>query len=225
MPERPALVTPPAQMVRVERLDPPLYFSGITAEIAARDNAGGRFNIPGATVLYCATTAEAALAETAGALRPTASLLQKMAAAGASADELRPPPLDEGWRAQRMLRTLRLIDPLSFLDIEDPRSHAYLTEQAADVLLPLGVDLLDVPTVRGHSRLLTRALAGWIYRQKDDAGEPLYGGIRYMSRHASDYECWVLFDGSTVELIDEQPITIGNPDLVAMCRRFGIALA
>jgi hypothetical protein len=56
-------------------------------------------------------------------------------------------------------------------------------------------------------------------------GEALYGGIRYVSRHASDDECWVVFDGTVVELIREQPITIDNKGLVAVCDRFGIPRA
>jgi hypothetical protein len=160
LPDYPATVDPPAELFRVERHHSPLRFSEITAETAASDMAGGRLNIPGAKVLYCATSVAGALAETAGSLRPRASLLQKMAAAGATADELRPTALDERWREGRMLRTLRTVDALPLLDIEDPRSHAYLTEHASSILLSLGVDLLDVPIVRGPSLRLTRALAG-----------------------------------------------------------------
>lgn len=223
--DRPALVEPPALLSRVESPVPPLEYSRISAESAALDSSGNRFDVPGAGVLYVATTAQGALAETAGNYRVKASLLEKMAAAGASADELRPPSLDGDWRAGRVVRTLRTRDALPFLDIEDPQSHIYLTKHAGSVLLGLGVDRLDVPTVRGPSRLLTRGLATWIYQAKDDADEPLYGGIRYLSKLSNDYECWAIFDGTTVELAGEVRITIDNPDLVAICERFGIPLS
>lgn len=147
-----------------------------------------------------------------------------MAAAGASADELERPDLDASWRARRVLRSLRTVDALPFLDIEHPRSHTYLTERARSVLLSLDIPLLDVPTVRGPSRLLTRGLATWIYQAKNAVGEPLYGGIRYLSKPGSDFECWAIFDGITVEATGEQRITADNPDLIDVCELFRIPL-
>jgi len=60
--DAPALVDPPAELVRIERPDPPLWFSRITAETAARDGSGGRCDVPGAGVLYAATAARGAFA-------------------------------------------------------------------------------------------------------------------------------------------------------------------
>jgi hypothetical protein len=220
----PALVDPPTTLLRVERFKSPLRYSQISAETAALDHAGHRFDVPGAGVLYAASTAQGAFAETTAHFRHSASLLERMARAGASADELAVPTLDRSWRAGRVLRMLRMLDALPFFDIEASGSHTYLTEHARSVLLGLGVPMLDVPTVRGQSRLLTRGLATWIYQRTDAAGEPLYGGIRYLSKLDNDYECWAIFDGTAVEVLGEQHITIDDPDLAAVAKRHAIPL-
>jgi hypothetical protein len=205
----------------VERPEPPLRFSWIGAESAAVDDVGNRFDIAGAGVLYAATTAQGALAETTAHFRPRASLLEKMAQAGASADELRVPVLGPDWRAARVLRTLETVEPLPFVDIENPITHTYLTEHAPAILIAFGLQHLDVPAVRGPSRLLTRGLATWIYQARDRDGAPLYGGIRYVSK-LGDYECWAIFDGTEVHPLGQKRITRDNPDLIAVAARHGI---
>lgn len=219
------LVEPPATLLRVERLESPLRYSRISASSAGLDHAGNRFDVPGAGVLYAATTAQGAFAETTAHFRQSASLLEQMARAGASADELAVPTLDRAWRAARVLRALRTLDALPFFDIEASGSHTYLTEHARPVLLGLGVPVLDVPTVRGRSRLLTRGLATWIYQSVNAAGAPLYGGIRYLSKLDNAYECWAIFDGTAVELVDERHVTMDDPDLAAVAKRHAIPFA
>lgn len=221
----PSLAEAPTRLLRVEWPEPSLHYSRISAETAALNSVGNRFDIPGAGVLYAASTAQGAFAETAANLRVKASLLDRMALAGATAEELAIPALDRSWRARRVLRTIRTRHALPFVDIEDPRTHTHLTEHARSVLISLGVPVLDIPTVRGPSRLLTRGLATWIYQARDEAGDPLYGGIRYLSKLSDDYECWAIFDGTEVEAIGAQRITIDNPDLRAVTDRHGIPLS
>lgn len=211
-------------MVRVERLEPALRYSRITAETAGLDRSGNRFDVPGAGVLYAASTEQGAFAETTAHFRRSASVLERMAKAGATVDELQIPSVDASWRATRVVRSLCTREALPFVDIEAAQTHTYLTEHARSVLLSLGVPVLDVPAVSGHSRRLTRGLATWIYQARDDAGEPLYGGIRYLSKLSNEYECWAIFDGTTVEALGERRITIDDPDLVAVTARHGIPL-
>lgn len=225
MPDGPVLVEPPIEMYRVERSESALKFSRIRADVSGRDNEGNRFDVPGAGVLYAATTAQGALAEVTAPFRLSASVRQLMAEAGATAEELEAPALDASWRAPRVIRTIRSRDALPFLDIEAAATHTYLTERARTILISLSVPTLDVATVRGPSRLLTRGLATWIYQAVDDTGDPLYGGIRYLSRLSTDYECWAIFDETPVELVSERRITLDDPDLVAIAERHGIVLA
>lgn len=220
-----ALVEPPPEMFRVERSEPALHYSRINADTAGLDNAGNRFDVPGAGVLYAASSTQGAFAETTAHFRISASLLEHMASVGATPAELQVPAIDASWRATRVIRTLRARDALPFVDIEAAETHTYLTGHARSVLLSLAIPLLDVPTVRGSSRLLTRGLATWIYQAKNDAGEPLFGGVRYLSKLSNEYECWAIFDGTTVQLLSDQRITINDPDLVAVAARHRVPLA
>jgi len=152
-----------------------------------------------------------------------ASIIARIARAGGSPEEQDGPSVDASWRASRILRTLGIRDALPFVDIEDPDTHTFLTQAAPTALTGAGVSVLDVPTVRGPNRRLTRAIANWLYTRTDDAGAPLYGGIRYMSR-LGDYECWATFEGTLVEPVDDRRITVDDPDLVAVASRHGIRL-
>ena len=223
MPASPALVDLPGRLARVERPEPPLRFSRITAELAAAENAGNRFDVLGGGVLYASTGAEGAFAETTAPFRRSASVIARIARAGGSLEEQAGPSVDASWRASRVLRTFSARDALPFVDIEDPVTHTSLTETAPTVLVGAGVNTLDVATVRGPNRRLTRAIASWLYTRVDDDGAPLYGGIRYMSR-LGDYECWAIFEGTLVDPVDERRITVDDPDLVAVATRHGIRL-
>lgn len=221
MPAEPARRQAPEQLFRVERPEPPLRFSQIDANTAALDRAGNRFDVIGAGVLYAASVRQGAYAETTAHFRAKASLLDRMRRAGAGPRELQPPAVTAAWRSQRLLRELRTRDALPFLDIEDPSSHTFLTENAPSVLMSNQVETLDVAAVRGPSRTLTRSLASWIYAARDDVGQPQFGGIRYVSR-LGDYECWAIFDGTSVELVAECRIAADDPELAAVARRHGI---
>jgi hypothetical protein len=224
MPDAPVLVEPPAEMFRVERLSPALRYSRINAEDAAKDRGGNRFDVPGGGVLYAATHARGGLAETLANFRPSASVARRVARTGADAAESVAPELDAAWRANRVIRTLRVNDPLPFIDIESASTHTYLTQHAAHVLRSVELEALDVSAVRGPSRRLTRGLATWIYQTQSADGTPLYGGIRYLSR-LGDYECWAIFEGADDELLSEKRITIDDPDLVAVADLYDIRLS
>src|SRR5665213_505125 len=110
MPAEVALVDPPDNLWCVEWKEPPLRFSSISPAEAVVDGAGNRFDIPGAGVLYAATTPEGSFAETMAHYRPKASLIEKMARA--ANDGQAPPPagvLDVSWRSTRMLRRLETV--------------------------------------------------------------------------------------------------------------------
>lgn len=217
-----ALLAAPPLMWRVEYLSPPLRFSRINA-VDARLESGNRFDIAGAGVLYAATEPVGAYAETLASFRPSSSLLAKLATFPAEAGRLAPGVVEQAWRLNRRLRSLRVREALPFIDIDDPRTHTYLTHAAATQLNEMNVGNLDVAQVRGPSRLLTRAIATWIYSQTDEHGQPLYSGIRYESRFG-DYECWAIFDGTRVEAVDESTIERFSPELRQIESAFGLTI-
>ena len=218
----PALVPAPPLTWRVEYLSPSLLFSRINA-VDARLESGNRFDIAGAGVLYAATEPVGAFAETLASFRPSSSLLAKLATFPAEPGRLAPGVVEPAWRLNRRLRSLRVRDALPFIDIDDPRTHTYLTRAAAAQLNEMNVGNLDVAQVRGPSRLLTRAVATWIYSQIDEHGQPLYSGIRYGSR-LGDYECWAIFDGTTIEVVDEFTIERSTPELRQIESAFGLTI-
>lgn len=176
------------------RADRPLVLSWISVEDAAQPRAGNRFDVLGGGVLYLGSTALGCYLETLARLRPTARMRALLAdedpefmMCGAVPD----------WRYRRLQLSVTLPGSLPFFDVEDPCTHEYLTATMARPLATLDVPQLDVSDVRGRDRLLTRAIASWAYTARNDAGEPAYSGIRYVSRHG-DHECWAVFNGTTV---------------------------
>jgi hypothetical protein len=218
-----ALAEAPALMWRVERAKPPLRFSRIDPVDAMNDRAGNRFDVPGAGVLYASTTPQGAFAETLGGFRPSASLIARLAARTRGPVPATPGEVPREWRQRRRLRGLSTRDALPFVDVEDPRTHLALVRAAPGLLTELGLANLDVATVRGPSRTVTRALARWVFGQTDDRGDPLYSGLRYVSK-LGDFECWAVFEGTAVTLVEDDSITLRNPELREVAQTFGLVI-
>ena len=58
----------------------------------------------------------------------------------------------------------------------------------------------------------------------DTVGEPMYAGIRYMSRLDSGWECWALFDPETVDVGAGEAIAIDDVTLQATARAFNLTV-
>lgn len=223
MPAELALIAAPAPLWRVERVAPALRFSRINAVDAMNERAGNRFDIPGAGVLYGATEAAGGFTETLAGFRPRASIVDAFTKVSADPGRVLPGQVPASWLATRRLRAFDVIGSLPFVDLESPATHTHLTENAAPLLLHQGLENLDIPAVRGPSRLLTRAIASWIYSQTDEHGHPLYAGIRYVSR-LGDFECWAIFDGTPVELRSSIEVKPTDPALTNVLHLFGLSI-
>lgn len=207
----PATAVTPDWVYRVARSRGLDTFSEITPEDADLKSAGNRFDVPGGSVLYAATTVVGCYAETLARFRPTPKIrdLVKdekdfMVAGGVPQD----------WRLQRSVATFELRDPLPFLDIEAPETQEFLDEQLATELVSLGyASNLDISAVCNQDRRLSRAIARYAYTSADVDGSLLYSGIRYTSRINPEWECWAIFDGTVYEIIDRRPIELNDPDL------------
>ncbi|QJU56271.1 RES domain-containing protein (plasmid) [Herbiconiux sp. KACC 21604] len=212
MPAEPATVEAPHLLSRVERADPPLRFSRLNPVDAPNPRAGNRFDVPGAGVLYGATAAAGAYAETLAGFRRKASAQRTLTNLGLEPGRIAPGEVPAGWIATRRLRTFHVVGSLPFVDVEAPATHTFLTEHAPELLLQHDLENLDVAHVRGPNRLLTRTIAGWVYSRTDEHGGALYAGIRYVSR-LGDFECWAVFDGARVELEATREIVPDDPAL------------
>jgi hypothetical protein len=224
MPVELALVFAPTPLWRVERISPALRFSLLNPVDAMNGRAGNRFDIPGAGVLYGTTTAEGGFAETLAGFRPRASMVEAFSTLAPDPGRVQSGQVPGAWFSTRRLRTFDVTRSLPFVDLESPATHAYLTEQAAPVLLHQGLDNLDVASVRGPDRLLTRAIASWLYSRTDEHGQPLFAGIRYVSR-LGDFECWAIFEGTPVELRSSAAVEPTDPSLRNVIELFAITLS
>lgn len=217
----PAIATCSSHLWRVGRASDPLRFSSIQAEDAASPRNGNRFDVPGGEVLYAASTAEGAFAETISRFRPTAASLLLRDEPGEHF--MAPGSVPADWRTRRRLVRFSVNEPLPFLDVDKPATHTFLTAQMAPILDALEIDNLDNATLRGTNRLLTRAVAEWAYTAQDDDGNFFYGGLRYESR-LGPHECWAIFSGATIELSDELSIGKTSISLLTTAREFGLII-
>lgn len=221
----PDIVTVPAPetMWRVATPDTGLKFNEIDPITAAGPH-GNRFDVPGGGVLYCGTDVRGCFAETLARYRvKPGSAVAEAAAADTANGFMAPGNVAASWRDARRKFELRAVDALPFVDIEHEATRAHLTARLASVLGEFDVEALDVPTIRGYNRRLTRALARWIYTQIDENDKPLYSGIRYVSKHG-DYECWAVFDGTPVEERSSLSIECHDPDLRHVARIFALTI-
>jgi hypothetical protein len=224
MPAELALIAAPPVLWRVERAEPALRFSQLNLVDAANDRAGNRFDVPGAGVLYGATDPAGGFAETLAGYRPRASMIRAFSEVQTMPGRPQSGDVAMEWLHSRRLRSFTTVGALPFVDVESPVTHTHLTAAAPDVLLQQGVESLDVAHIRGPSRRLTRAIASWLYSRTDAHGDPLYAGIRYMSR-LGDFECWAVFDGTAVELLSSSTIAPTDGPLTSTLELFGMTLS
>jgi len=120
------------------------------------------------------------------------------------------------WRQRRSAVHVRVPSSATFLDVESEVTHQFLRKELALGLSAIGLDDLDVATIRGPDRRVTRLISDWAY-MANDGGQPQFAGIRYESRIRSGWECWALFDDEDLELevLETLPIV---PDMPALQR-------
>lgn len=208
-------ITPPQVLYRVGRASNPFWFSEISPEIDPLADAGNRFDVLGAGVMYAATTRLGALTETLQFFRPTTKTRAAVKRTQPGFMTAGAVPAD--WRANRRLASLSLTDPAPFVDLENPLLWPVLEQVLADELAALEVTNLDISVLRGPNRRLTRLIATWSYLQDDPKTEiPRYGGIRYLSKLGS-HECWAIFDGCLYRPLSNEAIELADPDYQAVC--------
>jgi hypothetical protein len=215
------VVAAPGELWRIATTDNDLRFAEIDP-ITAAGPGGNRYDVPGGGVLYASSVVRGCFAETLARYR--VDLSSPVAIAAAKDTGFMPPGnLAASWREDRRKFTIGVIDALPFVDIEHEHTRSAMERELPLVLARFDLDHLDVPTVRGADRRLTRALAEWSYTRTDEQGRPLYSGIRYMSKHGN-YECWAIFAGTKVELCAAESIEKCDIDLRAVANTFNLTI-
>lgn len=216
----PATATPPDRVYRVARRGGLTRYSTISPVDAALPKAGNRFDVVGGGVLYAGSTVEACYAETLARFRPTPKIREILK------DEegfMVTGGVPQDWRLQRILGDLALPDALPFLDVEDPATHEHLNVVLSSELVALGYEEgVDLSDVCNHDRRLSRAIALHAYTATEADGTPTYSGIRYMSRISSEWECWAIFEGTRVNVVNRRQIALNDPDLRKVADLWGL---
>lgn len=176
-------------------------------------------------VLYFGSTLQACFAETLARLRPSPAMLALVEEDWKANDFMAVGAVAADWRQRRTAVHVSLSADAIFVDVDSPVTHQFLRKELADELIALGVEDIDVGTVRGKDRRLTRALSEWTYRQQGDEG-PIYSGLRYESRLGSQWECWAVFDDEAIDVVatEARSITLDMPELVEIAELFELQL-
>ena len=220
------IVSPGAGVWRVGRTPDPLQFPDPPkADELDYPHAGNRFDSPTENfrVCYFASDLDACFGETLSRFRPDPALV-------AAAEEEGFMPAGEvpaDWRNQRIAVQVEfvpseLLPELRFLDVEALSTRRKLRTELASLLAYYGYEDLDVPTVRGGDRRITRWIGKWAFEQRDADGLPVFAGIRYLSRLNTDWECWAVFHDVEIMEIAREPIERENTALQTIARHFDL---
>ncbi len=176
--------------------------------------------------LYFGTNLETCFAETLAEFRLELQLKVFADPDSKTMDWLRPATVPANWRILRVAVRARIDSDLAFVDINHPTTLAELNthpELMAE-LSRYGVNDLDLGTVTGKDRRLTRCIAEHLYFMTDGDGQPLWNGIRYMSRHGEGRECWAVFDHAPLNELERAPIERSHPELLKVAALYGLTI-
>jgi hypothetical protein len=224
--ERPATVRAPRSLWRIGRGDAPLAVARPDPVDGTNALAGNRFDSATGDfgVLYFGSTLEACFGETLARHRPSMAVVATVKEEWERLGFMAVGAVAADWRTRRTAVEVSLgaDQTIPFLDIEALDTHSFLRPELALGLSSLGYQDLDVALVRGPDRRVTRLVAEWAYRQADQTGEPLYAGMRYVSRICSEWECWAVFEDIDLEPLGTKPITLDMPALQQVAKRFDL---
>ncbi len=211
---------PAAGLWRVGRAVEPMRPSRTSPAVEQSPRQGNRFDTSDFGIIYMGTTLEACFGETLARYRPKPDLAELVAQDWQTF--MAPGQVPAEWREKRSIVHATPAASEIFLDVEALQTRECLRQTLALGLSALGHDDLDVSVVRGPDRRVTRLIAHWAYQVHDDNGEPLYAGIRYVSKLNSDWECWALFEDTLIASQRIESIPVGHPALMAVASQFNI---
>jgi hypothetical protein len=226
------VVAPPDDGVwRVGRAPDPLAPPDRLPQSALdQPTTGNRFDSPTGAyrVLYFATTLEGCFGETLARFRPDPSMLALVQDEWSQRGFMRVGDVPSDWRQRRIAVHVRFPPepPFSrgvrFLDVESLETREVLRAELAPLLAFYKLTDLDVAAVRGSDRRITRWIGQWAYDARNDDGSPRFGGIRYLSRLNTDWECWAVFHDVPIAELDRRPILRADEALLSVAAHYGL---
>lgn len=179
---------------------------------------GNRFDDPEGLyrVLYASSQRLSCFLETLAPFRPDMSLMAEFALIEGPDDFLPFGTLPYDWLEKRLMGRAAIQG--QFADIYAPHWVGYLRTSLAGEALRLGMKDIDLSTLFvAEPRRLTQLASRKAYGLK-------FAGIFYQSRYGSSLENWALFEPISLDHIDVETLTEGDPDLLHALQIHGIKL-
>ncbi|WP_459974830.1 hypothetical protein [Mycobacterium sp. MUNTM1] len=202
-----------------------------------------RFDLPGEQTIYAASNPEGAYGELLGRLKkprpvPAARYLDDVGSAtmeeliaedwAAAGKKLAPYVVDINWLYEFRLYTLTLPEHGWLVESEHSRTVNFLQSNIPGNLWERGIQHVTVSTLRCEDRYVTTYLAERLARARV-VGDITPLGLRYGSKHGSDWDCWTVWlregvadsmgvDGGTAVAAPNQ-----NPVLAKVLDTFGLS--
>jgi hypothetical protein len=175
-------------------------------------------------VVYFATQLECCFAETLSRLRPNPRLLQIAAEDQEENSNLMPVgEIPADWRHRRLAVCVELGG--LYLDVEAMESRRVMEPELRVLLSAYGYEELDIPAIMSSDRRLTRWISWWAWSRQDEAGAPLFAGIRYISRLNTAWECWAAFaDRANIGEIERRAISHEMAEFREILEYYGLAV-
>ncbi|MFF4255323.1 RES family NAD+ phosphorylase [Streptomyces sp. NPDC001663] len=232
--------TPSDGLWRVGRKTNPLRPSRLDPSGDIQFDGNGRIREPGRYdgrqhgTLYFSSDLEGCFAETLATFRVSAALKEDALSDEREQKNLkRAGVIGTTWREGRSIVHVHPKRQEGFLDIADAATLAALSDILRPELADLGIPYLDLGRVMSPNRKVTHAIAKWAAGAVDADGNPLYTGIRYISRHGKNWACWALFhrtefeesvDEIVQEIDDRKDVPRDCPELLRIADLFGLTI-
>lgn len=189
------------------------------------DDPRGRRGVPSRDryrVLYFASHPAGAYGESVAQFRPSVKVLDQY-------DGRMPfgiqPTIPRDWRVGRRLGAAVLSATLPLADLDAAETVQALRPVLAPVAMRLQIPDVDVSAITGPRRELTQEAGLHICGQRDGQGQPLFAGIRFVSRLNREWECCAVFaDRVRHRPLRVDPIAADDPHLYEAARILGLAI-
>lgn len=227
-----AVAAPDEGVWRIGRAPDPLATAPpLSSSLLDKPSTGNRFDSPTGAyrVLYFATTLDGCFGETLARFRPDPRIRRLVAEEWSELGFMRVGDVPADWRQRRIAVHAsfpaedRFAEGVHFLDVESIETREVLRDELAPLLAFYGFSDLDVPTVRGGDRRITRWIGQWAYDQMADDGSPRFAGIRYLSRLNTSWECWAVFDDVPIVERNRRPILRSDEAFVRVSKLYRLA--
>jgi hypothetical protein len=168
--------------------------------------------------------------ETLARFRPDTALAALLADEWAGRGWMNLGDVPAAWRQRRIAVNVRFVPAgrfghgVKFLNVEALETRELQKVELGELLAYWGHHDLDVATVRGGDRRVTRLIGQWAYDQADEAGLPLYAGVRYLCRLSSDWECWAVFEDVELQEVSRQSVLATDVALQRVARKYGLTV-